>query len=411
MPTAITLSILTEDVPVGELSPAAWNPRTIRDERFQNLCDSIRNDPDFFRLRPVLAMADGTIYAGNMRYRAAVKLGMATVPAIRQDIPMRLAQERAMRDNAQWGEWDEDDLAQLLHQLSEDGSDLGLLGFDDRSLQQLLDRVVADAPEADNVPELPDEPSARPGDVFKLGPHRLICADCTDPAALEELMAGERAACLWTDPPFGVNYVGGTAARLELLNDSPEGIAPLLESAFANLDPWLEPGAALYVVHPAGDLAATFAEAFAKQGWTVRQGLVWVKDAFVLGRSDYHYQHEPILFGYKADMGGGRRGRGGRCWFGGNGASSVFQVPRSRSNADHPTSKPTALIEAMLKNSTKHGEVVLDPFLGSGSTLVAADLLGRRCFGVELDPRYVDVVIERWERLTGNSAEKLGGAS
>jgi len=149
-------------------------------------------------------------------------------------------------------------------------------------------------------------------------------------------------------------------------------------------------------------------DAFVGQGWRLHQPLVWVKSKLVPGHSDYHYRHEPILFGYKPGY-EGRRGRGSRGWYGGNDASSVFEVPTPTSNDEHPTAKPVELVAAMLRNSSRTGEVVLDPFLGSGSTLIAAEQLGRRCFGIELDPRYVDVAVRRWERFTGRTAVREEG--
>jgi DNA modification methylase len=167
----------------------------------------------------------------------------------------------------------------------------------------------------------------------------------------------------------------------------------------------LADGAAIYVAHPAGALSVVFAQRFLAQGWRLHQTLVWVKDSLVPGHSDYQYRHEPVLFGYKAAQ--GRRGRGSSGWYGGNDCSSVFEVPRPKASPDHPTSKPVALVEAMVKNSSRSGEVVLDPFLGSGSTLIACERLGRHCYGIELDPRYVDVAVKRWETFTGRKAEKL----
>src|SRR5688572_15148494 len=200
LPTVRPVSLLS-------LHPAEWNPRLIKDERFQNLCASIQADPDFLWRRPVLAQADGTIYAGNMRYRAAQHLGMETMPAIIEDIPDQLARERALRDNAQWGEWQEDELAELLYRLREEGSDLGILGFDERELQKLLDSL--DGPiglvDPDEVPVLPEEPITKAGDLWLLGDHRLLCGNATNADDAETLMAGDQAACLWTDPPYGVD--------------------------------------------------------------------------------------------------------------------------------------------------------------------------------------------------------------
>jgi DNA modification methylase len=398
----------TTRVPLSQLKPAEWNPRTIKDERFRNLCESIEKVPEFLESRPVLAQADGTIYAGNMRFRAAQHLGMKTVPAIIHDIPDRLARERALRDNAQWGEFEDDELARLLSELGEAGSDLEHLGFDETELQQLLDRIGDDdGVDPDDIPALPETSRACRGDIWQLGQHRVMCGDATDAQAMAALMGNSAASCYWTDAPFGVNYVGRTADHLTIANDRPDLTESLLAGAFAVADRFLAAGSALYVMHPAGPQILAFLQAFRNQGWEMRQTLVWVKDVFVLGRAGYHYQHEPILFGCKP-----RSARShGRRWYGGNRQSSVFQVPRPRSNDEHPTSKPVALVEAMLRNSTRSGEIVLDSFLGSGSTLVAAGRLRRRCFGMEIDPNYVDVAIERWERLTGERAERVRDAT
>ncbi|MPZ48903.1 MAG: DNA modification methylase [Dehalococcoidia bacterium] len=397
-----------QSVGLSALHPADWNPRTIKDERFQNLCVSIRADPEFLWRRPVLAQADGTIYAGNMRYRAAHHLGMETIPAIVEDVSDQLARERALRDNAQWGEWEADDLAAMLDRLRAEGSDLSVLGFDDRELQRLLDSLdrslgLADP---DDVPALPEEPVAKPGDLYQLGDHRLLCGDATSGHDVAIVTGGEKASCLWTDPPYGVEYEGGTKRKLTIKNDTADGLNQLLETAFVAIDSVLADGAAIYVAHPAGALSMTFGQRFLAQGWRLHQTLVWVKDSLVPGHSDYHYRHEPVLFGYKAAP--GRRGRGSGGWYGGNDCSSVFEIPRPKASPDHPTSKPVALVEAMVKNSSRSGEIVLDPFLGSGSTLIAAERLGRRCFGIELDPRYVDVAVRRWEAFTGETARKLG---
>ena len=397
-------------VPLTALHPAPWNPRSISDDRFQNLCASVQADPDLLWRRPVLAQADGTIYAGNMRYRAAQHLGFDSIPAVIEDVSDQLARERALRDNQQWGEWEEDELAALLTRLREGGSSVDLLGFDERELQQLLDRLehVPGLADPDDVPPLPDEPITKPGDLWLLGAHRVLCADATSAEDMARLMDGAIASCVWTDPPYGVEYVGGTKQHLTIKNDTPDGLRELLRRSFAAIDPMLAAGAAIYVAHPAGPGSVVFAEAFIGQGWRLHQTLVWVKSRLVLGHSDYHYRHEPILFGYKQGT-SGRRGRGGHGWYGDNSASSVFEVPTPTRNADHPTSKPIALIEPMLRNSSRTGEVILDPFLGSASTLSAAERLGRRCLGIDLDPRYVDVAVARWESITGERAVLEGG--
>ena len=327
-------------------------------------------------------------------------------PALVEDVSDRLARERALRDNAQWGEWEEDELASLLARLGSEESNLDVLGFDERDLQKFLDSL--EGPPAlgdpDDLPALPDEPETRPGDLWLLGDHRLLCGDATSAGDVATVMDGEQAACLWTDPPYGVEYEGGTKRKLTLRNDSAEGLSRLLEESFAALDGALASGAAVYIAHPAGALSVTFGSRFLAQGWRLHQTLVWVKDSLVIGHSDYHYRHEPVLFGYKGAV--GRRGRGAGGWYGRNDCSSVFEVPRPKALPDHPTSKPVALLEAMVKNSSRSGGVVLDGFLGSGSTLIACERAGRRCFGLEIDPRYVDVAVRRWEAYTGQKAER-----
>jgi DNA modification methylase len=401
----VTIDRHVHALPLADLHAAAWNPRSINDPRFQNLCRSLETDPEFLWLRPILATADGTVFAGNLRLRAAQHLGWETVPTVVVDIPEKLAKERALRDNAQWGEWREDDLASLLEELKLSGSDLDLLGFDERDLEELLATLgqPGGLTDPDDVPPLPDESITKPGDLWLLGEHRVRCGDATNRQEIEALMDGQQASCAWIDPPYGVNYQGGTKDHLTIKNDSPDGLRSLLTDSFAALDTALKPGAAIYVAHPAGAFSVTFSECFLAQGWRLHQTLVWVKDSLVLGRSDYHYRHEPILFGYKA-ANEGRRGRGSSGWYGDNAQCSVFEVPRPKVNADHPTAKPVALVEKMLRNSSRTGDVVADVFLGSGSTLIAAEQLGRRCFGIELDPRYVDVTVRRWEQFKGKTA-------
>ncbi len=198
---------------------------------------------------------------------------------------------------------------------------------------------------------------------------------------------------------------GQDQAALRIANDGASGLEPLLRESFAAADSALCPGARLYIAHPAGELSLTFGNTFVAQGWRLRQTLVWVKDQFVLGRSDWHYRHEPIYYGHKA--GAGRIGRGAHGWFGDHAQDSVIEVPRPRQSSDHPTMKPPELVERCLRNSTRRGDLVLDPFGGAGSTLVACESSGRTARLIELDPRYCDVTVARWKGLTGRSAERV----
>jgi DNA modification methylase len=258
----------------------------------------------------------------------------------------------------------------------------------------------------DDVPGPPPVPRTRPGDVWLLGPHRLVCGDATDGATVDRAMAGARADLVWTDPPYGVGYVGRTRQALTIAGDSSGGLAGLLSASFEQINRVCRDGAAIYVAHPAGRLSRVFLEAFVDAGWTLRQTLVWLKDRAVLGHGDYHYQHEPILYGVVRPT--GRWGRGGESWYGGNGESSVLEVPRPAASREHPTMKPVELIRRCIANSSREGDVVLDPFAGSGSTLIAAHLSGRRCVAAEIDPAYCDVIVERFERVTGRDATRDG---
>lgn len=298
------------------------------------------------------------------------------------------------------GGWDTEALVSLLQEIAGSEAGLGGTGFDEASLDELLaslDDDVIGGSDPDAAPALgASPPRVSQGDVWALGEHRLWCGDARDAAGVAALMDGVRADVMWTDPPYGVSYTGG--GGLTIANDDAAGVEALLRGAFVAADAVLAPGAALYVAHPAGPLSLTFAQVFVDAGWHLHQTLVWVKDQFVLGHADYHYRHEPLLYGWKP---GKHRWRGGRT------QQSVFEVERPKQSREHPTMKPVALVEAQLRNSSIRGDLVVDPFAGSGSTLIACERLRRRCAAVELDPRYADVVLARWERITGREAVKL----
>ena len=250
----------------------------------------------------------------------------------------------------------------------------------------------------DVPPPPPGEPVSQPGELYELGEHRLLCGDCRDSALLARLIGDERAEVLLTDPPFGVDYVGKTRRALRILNDDAGGLPALLREAFATANTLLAKSARFYVFAPAGPAGTEFRLAIRDTGWAHHQTLCWVKDAIVLGHSDHHFQHEEVLYGWTPGQGRPGRGRHRGCrWYGGNGESSVLYADRPKRSAEHPTVKPVVLLERMLRNSSRRGDLVLDPFAGSGSTLIACERLGRRCFSVEIDPVYCDVIRRRYE--------------
>jgi DNA modification methylase len=382
---------------------SAYNPRTISDHDFEALRRSLR---EFGAVQPIVVnVATKRVVGGHQRIRAAQAEGIQRLPVVHVRLDEVRERQLNVALNRISGEWDPEKLEALLRDLGSAGADLSGTGFTEREISELLTSAApaADVPD-DDVPDLRSKPTSRLGDLIELGRHRLLCGDSTDRGAIDRVVGDLKPTCMWTDPPYGVRYESKGKRKLSIANDTAADLSSLLPAAFANADAVLAPGAAVYVAHPAGELSIEFARCFVAQGWRLHQTLVWLKDAIALGHADYHYRHEPILFGYRP--GPGRWGRGGRGWFGDNRQASVIEAPRPRSADQHPTVKPLGLVARCLRNSTPHGGVVFDPFLGSGSTLIAAELLGRTCVGLELDPRYADVVVSRWEKFTGQKAKR-----
>ena len=405
----------SKTTPISSLLPDPRNARRHTDPNLALIVDALR---EVGAARSIVVDETGTILAGNATVEAAGKAGIDRVRIIeadgaeliavrRSDLTHEQKRRLALLDNrtAELAEWDTDMLASLAEE-----TDLSGLWEPD----ELAELLAAETPpvqllgDPEEVPELSADPVTQPGGLWLLGPHRLLCGDATKRGDLDRLMAGERAACLWTDPPYGVSYTGRTKDALTLANDDAGGLEGLLHASLGNVTDVLVPGASFYIAHPAGPLSLVFLQVVTGLGWKLRQTLVWVKDRLVLGHSDYHYIHEPILYGVLP--GGGRRGRGAAGWYGDDAQTSVFEIARPSASPDHPTSKPVALVTMMLSNSTKRGDLVLDPFGGSGSTLIACEQLGRQARLLELDPRYCDVVVKRWEHVTEQTAERIEAA-
>lgn len=378
------------------------------------------------------------VLAGNHTLAAARELGWETIDVGIVDVDEQTARSIVVADNrlADLGDYDEKALAELL-----DGLDSVGTGYTDAEIDALVaaNEPVEPLNDEDDAPPVEDAPISATGDVFRLGRHMVWCGDSTDSAGVAENLLGESLAdCVWTDPPYGVSYVGKTKDSLTIQNDGVEGLADLLQDAFGTVATCSRPGAPVYVASPQGPLTHTFQTAFVDSGLEWRQTLVWTKRNFAISRNDYHYKHEPILFGNVADDGpgddggpvdesapyadesdqllygftpggAGRLGRGGPRWYGDNKQSSVLDIPIVGKNKDHPTMKPVELVRKCLKNSCPPGGVVLDLFGGSGTTLIAAHHHGSKARLVELDPKYVDVICRRFQQHTGIIPVRVDG--
>lgn len=393
----------TRDLDINDLHPHPQNPNR---GDVEALTASLNT---FGQYRAIVALTDGTILAGHHLWQAARANGHTTIRVEVIDCDEQTARKILIADNrlADLGPGvDPELLLTVLNDLDIlDGS-----GYNADDLALLEQTINPPQPNADpdDAPPVPDKPKrTAAGQTWRLGTHRLYVGSSTDTDAVRTMLAGDTADCIWTDPPYGVDYIGKTKDALTISNDTTNGLPQLLADAFATATAVARPGAPVYVAH-ADTERITFETALTAAGITIRQNLVWVKNQLVMGRSDYHWQHEPILYGFTPTAPGvGRLGRGSKHWHGNNSASTVFTIDKPTANSDHPTMKPVDLIAAHLNNSCPVGGIVLDLFAGSGSTLAAAFMTGRRAALVELDPRYADVIVTRWEALSGDTAEQV----
>jgi len=401
--------LLIEHLSPSLLKPNLRNPR-VNDVAVDAVARSIQ---EFGFNQPIVTDGDLNIAAGHTRLKAALKLGMETVPVIR--VPGLVGSRYTgylIADNAthDWSSWDEELLAQIVSELNlESDFDLGSLGFDDSELTKLLDTSVDDEDDKeDDAPPLPEVPFSKPGDLFILGDHRLLCGDATDPNSYKALLAGEKIDCLITDPPYGVSYMSRGKKREEwggILNDdlSPDALETFLRKVLTNVAGVARPGMTAYVCHALGlaGVRIAFERAFLSAGFQLSATVIWVKQCATIGWGDYRHQAEPILYGW---IGEGHRKIKDRT------QSTVWQIDREVS-LKHPTQKPCSLYGRALRNSTIRGEKCLDVFVGSGTAIIASEQLGRRCFAMELEPKYVDVSVQRWEQYTGRKAELIRPAA
>lgn len=419
---------------IEDLVPYENNPRN-NDEAVSYVAESIK---EFGFKVPIVVDKNNIIVAGHTRYKASMLLGITEVPCIVAD-DLTDEQIKAFRlaDNkvGEIATWNDEKLD--LELMGLDSIDMELFGFDsvfndgERESFSSSDETIED----DYEVELPEDTNIKAGDIYQLGRHRVICGDATNKNDLNKLCNGNLVDLILTDPPYNVNYEGGTGLTIANDNLPDEKFRQFLCDSFKNMNEHLKAGGAFYIWH-ADSEGYNFRQACISVGWKVRQCLVWVKSSIVLGRQDYQWKHEPCLYGWKDGA--------SHNWYGDRkerteiSAFDIFELryktreellefiekrwcdsedcettvlceDKPNKNAEHPTMKPIKLLSRQIKNSTKENDIVLDAFGGSGSTLITCEQLNRTCYTVEYDPKYVKVIIDRWEKFTGKKAVLLNG--
>ncbi len=381
-------------VPIGKLVPYVNNARTHSPEQINKLRSSLR---EFGFINPVIIDRDFGVIAGHGRILAAKEEGIAEVPCVFAD-HLTEAQKKAyiIADNrmAMDAGWDEELLRVEIEALQAEAFDLSLTGFDDKELSDLF-KDDADVQEDDfDVDAELDKPTfSKTGDIWILGRHRLVCGDSTKADTFETLMNGRKANLVVTDPPYNVNYEG-TAGKIKNDNLADEKFYRFLFDAFSNIEKVMADDASIYVFH-ADTEGLNFRKAFSDAGFYLSGCCIWKKPSLVLGRSPYQWQHEPCLYGWKK--------KGKHQWYADRKQTTIWEFEKTKKNTNHPTMKPIPLLAYPIQNSSMRNTLVLDPFGGSGSTLIACEQTDRDCYTIELDEKYCDVIVKRYIEQTGTS--------
>jgi len=415
-----------------DIKPNPNNPRVLRDDKFQKLKQSIAEFPKMLSLRPMVIDENNVVLGGNMRLRALQELGFTDIEEAWVKRSSDLTEEEKKRfiiaDNVAFGEWDWDTLAN-----DWDGKDLESWGLDVPQFDTVESEELEAIEDDYDLPEGGIETDIVIGDFFEIGNHRLLCGDSTQTDIYQKLMNGELADMVITDPPYNVNYVGKTKDSLKIINDSMsnDDFYIFLYDFYTALGSYTKLGGAWYVWH-ADSEGHVFRQAFKDSGLLLKQCLIWVKNALVMGRQDYHWKHEPCLYGWK---------EGAAHYFTNDRTkttvieddinlnkltkeemkkmlneilsdktkSTIIHINKPHRNAEHPTMKPILLFAPLIENSSKVGEIIVDGFLGSGTTMVASHQLKRKCYGLELDPKYCQVIIDRMRKLDSSLIIKRNG--
>ncbi len=392
--------MLIENRPLTAIRPYPNNPR-LNEAAVSAVAESIRH---FGWRQPIVVDGEGVIVCGHTRFLAAQHLGMDQVPVhVATDLSPDQVRAYRIADNksAELAEWNLDQLALELKDIEASPLDIDLekFGFAPDELAKLLGKGAAGGDEAE-APMPPEQPVTRLGDLWLLGEHRVFCGDSSDATAIERLMGDDEADLLLTDPPYNVGYVGATAEQLTIANDAMDESAyeRFLVGTLGTALARLRAGGAFYIWH-ADSHGHAVRSACTTIGLTIRQCLMWVKSALVLGRQDYHWRHEPCLYGWKDGA--------AHTWLSDRSQTTVLTFDKPARNGEHPTMKPIELFAYLMGNSCERGGVVLDPFGGSGTTVIAAEQTGRRARVMEIDPRYADVIVRRWVKATGGEAVRI----
>jgi DNA modification methylase len=372
---------------IDRFIPYARNSRTHSDSQVDQIASSIK---EWGFTTAVLVDPEGGIIAGHGRVMAAKKLKMKELPVMVAD-NWSEEKKRAyiIADNklALNAGWDNDLLSLELKELQSLDFDLSLIGFDDKELSALLEpEVVEGLTDEDAVPDVPDEPKTKLSDIYQLGNHRLMCGDSTSIDAVDKLMDGQKADMVFTDPPYGVDYKG-------INNDSRDGLEDLLRAAFGNYLATSKSGASIYCFH--SDRCADLFHKVFREFFHFSSMIIWAKNSLTLSQTDYQSQHEPCLYGWMDN--------GTHSWYSDRKQTSVWRFDKEKV-VGHTTPKPVGLVERAISNSSKGGDAILDLFGGSGSTMIACEKINRHARLMELDPKYCDVIVKRWEDFTGKKA-------
>ena len=385
-----------KELPLKELKPAAYNPRKKLkkgDKEYEKIKQSLLK---FGYVDPIIVNEDLTVIGGHQRLTVLKDLDYETAKCVIVDLPKEDEKALNIALNKITGQWDEALLADLLLDLQESDFNLDLTGFEPPEIDDILSNVhdkELSEDEFDVEEELKKPTLSRHGDIWQLGKHRVICDDSTKAETYKQLLDNRKANLVVTDPPYNVD-VEETAGKILNDNMSDGDFYQFLLSMFTQVENHMEDDASIYVFH-ADTEGLNFRKAFKEAGFYLSGCCIWKKNSLVLGRSPYQWQHEPCLYGWKK--------KGKHQWFSDRKQTTIWEYDRPKSSKDHPTMKPIQLMAYPIQNSSMRGTVVLDPFLGSGSTLIAADQTGRVCYGIELDEKFVDVIVKRYIEVTGDT--------